>query len=298
MLPDTRQAETLLAIIDTGSLEQAAALLHISPSAVSQRLSAMESALGTPLILRGRPCQPTAAGQRLLQYLRRSQLLEAEFLADQEHDQRHPLSVAIGVNNDSLSTWLLPQLTPFLVREQILLDIILDDQDHTYALLEGGLALAAVSSEPQAMRGCSVEALGVMRYHLLASADFAARHFPTGLNRESARTAPMMVFDRKDMLQAHFMLREFGLPVGSYPCHYVPASNPFVHAVRLGLGYGMVAEQQYGDMLTSGELIDLAPGNFTDVALYWHAWRVQSPKLERLSAATVAAARQVLLPMP
>jgi LysR family transcriptional regulator, chromosome initiation inhibitor len=61
MLPDTRQAEALLAIIDTGSFEQAAALLHVSASAVSQRVSAMEVALGTPLLIRSRPCRPTSA---------------------------------------------------------------------------------------------------------------------------------------------------------------------------------------------------------------------------------------------
>lgn len=297
MLPDQRQSEALLAIIDTGSFEQAATLLHISPSAVSQRVSAMESALGAPLIVRTRPCRPTSAGQRLVQYLRRSKLLEAEFLSDMDEDQARPLSVALAVNNDTLATWLLPELAPFLLREQILLDLVLDDQDHTYTLLERGLALAAVSTEAQPMRGCAAEALGAMRYRLLAAPAFAARWFPDGLTRDAARLAPMMVFDRKDMLQANFMLREYGLPAGSYPCHYVPASAAFMQAIVLGLGYGLLPEQQYGGLPDSGALIELAPGRFSDVVLHWHSWRVQSPKLERLSAEAVAAARRRLRPV-
>lgn len=292
---DTRKGDALLAVIDTGSFEQAAALLHLTPSAVSQRVSAMESELGTPLIVRSKPCRATAAGQRLVQYLRRSRLLEEEFLAENGQSEAHQLSVALAVNNDTLATWLLPGLAAFLVAEKILLDIMLDDQDHTYRLLSQGLALAGVSSEAEPMRGCQVTALGAMRYRLLAAPAFAARWFPGGLDREAARSAPLMVFDRKDNLQADFLQRELGLPPGSYPCHFMPASEAFMRAIVLGLGYGMVPEQQFGELVAQGTLVDLAPQRPTDVALYWHAWRVQSPKLERLSAQVIAAARQTLL---
>lgn len=294
MLPDTRQSEALLAIADSGSFEQAAALLHISASAVSQRVGAMEVALGTPLLIRSRPCRLTSAGQRLVQYLRRSKLLEEEFLADTQEEGARPLSVALAVNNDTLATWLLPELASFLVDQRLLLDIALDDQDHTYTLLERGQALAAVSTEAHAMRGCVAEPLGVMRYHMLASPAFARRWFPDGLTREAARHAPIMVFDRKDQLQAVFMQREFGLPVGSYPCHYIPSSPAFVQAIELGLGWGMVPEQQYGDRVATGALLDVAPGRHSDVMLYWHRWRVQSPRLELLSAAVLEAGRRSL----
>ena len=289
---DARKGEALLAVIDSGSFEQAALRLNLTPSAVSQRVSAMESELGMPLIIRSKPCRATQAGQRLVQYLRRARLLEDEFVSEEGGG---PVSVALAVNNDTLATWLLPGLAQFLIREQILLDIMLDDQDHTYALLAQGLALAGVSSHAEAMRGCEVQALGAMRYRLLAAPAFAARWFPDGLQREAARVAPLMVFDRKDTLQAGFLLRELGLPPGSYPCHYMPASEAFHSAVRLGLGYGMIPELQFGTELDTGVLVDLAPAVPTDVMLYWHAWKVQSPKLERLSAQVVAAARQLLL---
>ncbi|MES2320920.1 MAG: LysR family transcriptional regulator ArgP [Pseudomonadota bacterium] len=292
---DTRKGDALLAVIDTGSFEQAAALLHLTPSAVSQRVSAMESELGTPLIVRSKPCRATAAGQRLVQYLRRSRLLEEEFLAENGQSDARQLSVALAVNNDTLATWLLPGLADFLVAEKILLDILLDDQDHTYRLLSQGLALAGVSSEAEPMRGCQVAPLGAMRYRLLAAPAFAARWFPGGLDREAARLTPLMVFDRKDTLQSNFLQRELGLPPGSYPCHFMPASEAFLRAIMLGLGYGMVPEQQFGDLVEQGQLVDLAPDKPSDVMLYWHAWRVQSPKLERLSAQVIAAARAVLL---
>ena len=295
---DTRKGAALLAVLDEGSFELAALALHVTPSAISQRISAMESELGMPLLVRSKPCRATAAGQRLVQYLRRSRLLEQEFLAEQHDMTAQQLSVALAVNNDTLATWLLPALAPVLIKENILLDITLDDQDHTYSRLAQGEALAGVSSESEPMRGCQVEPLGVMRYRMLAAPQFAAQWFPHGLQREAARAAPLMVFDRKDMLQADCLLRVLGLPMGSYPCHFIPSSEAYLSAIRLGLGYGLLPEQHYGQMLQTGELVNLAPRLTVDIALYWHSWKVQSPKMERLSAQIIAAARKTLRQLP
>lgn len=295
MLLDARKGEALLAVLDCGSFEGAALKLHLTPSAVSQRLSALESLLGTPLLIRSRPCRATRAGQRVVQYLRRSRMLEEEFVAELAAEESGLLTVPITVNNDTLATWLLPGLADFLKDEQVLLDITVDDQDHTYTLLEKGVALAGVASEALPMRGCIAEPLGIMRYRLLAAPAFVHRWMPQGLTREAARAAPLIIFDRKDALQSNFLLEHLGLPPNSYASHYIPASESFTTAIRLGLGYGMVPEQQYGEQIAKGEFIDLAPDHPTDVALYWHHWRVQSLKLEKLSAAVVRAAHKALL---
>lgn len=296
MTLDPRRSAAFLATIDGGSLEAAALQLKVTPSAISQRIAALEQDLGTPLLVRSRPCRPTAAGSRLLQYLRRATLLESEFLAGMQSDPG-PVRVTLAVNNDTLATWLLPVLAPVLLAEQLLVEFVLDNQGHTFALLEGGHAVACISGETEPMRGCSATGLGVMRYRMVAAPAFARRWFPDGMTRAAAQHAPLMVFDRKDAMQSSFLLTHFGLPDGAYPFHYVPASDPFVHAVRHGLGYGMLPEEQCGTLLASGELVDLAPTLYQDVPLYWHAWRIQPPRLERMGAALVKAARGVLLPL-
>lgn len=291
---DPRRSEAFLAAIDSGSLEAAARLLAITPSAVSQRISALEHDLGTPLLNRTRPCRPTAPGMRLLQFLRRREMLEAEFLAETQ-DDTVPVRVPLAVNNDTLATWLLPVLAPVLADEGLLVEFVLDDQWHTFTLLEQGRALACISGEPEPMRGCTVTPLGIMRYRLVASCNFARRWFPGGFTRDAARKAPVVVFDRKDSLQAAFLLQHFGLPEGSYPFHYVPASDPFARAIRLGLGYGMLPLEQCAALLEAGQLVDLTPDLHMDVSLHWHAWRIQPPRLERMGAALVKGARAVLL---
>jgi LysR family transcriptional regulator (chromosome initiation inhibitor) len=290
---DFRRADALLAVLETGSFEGAAGLLHLTPSAVSQRVSALEVELGTPLVVRARPCRATRDGQRLVQYLRRARLLEQEFEAERD-DNSLPVPVPVTLNHDNLSTWFLPGIAPFLLRERATLDLTLDDQDHTFDLLAQGVALAGISSNPQPMRGCATVRLGAMRYRMVASPAFVKRWFPHGLTRADARRAPLLAFDRKDSLQADFLQRRLGLPPGSYPCHYIPGSDSFMRSIELGIGYGMLPDQQLGVKIKQGKLRDLAPGQYSDVLLYWHAWKVQSPLLERLQAAVMGAAAQAL----
>ncbi|MEN3276635.1 MAG: LysR family transcriptional regulator, chromosome initiation inhibitor [Massilia sp.] len=294
---DPRRSSAFTAAVDTGSLELAARQLGITPSAVSQRISALEQEFGTPLLVRSRPCRPTIPGMRLLQYLRRSQLLESEFLAEMGLDAG-PARVALAVNNDTLATWLLPALGPILAAEELLVEFVLDNQGHTFALLEEGRVLACISGKPQPMHGCTSTPLGLMRHRMVASKDFARRWFPDGLEREAAQRAPVVVFDRKASLQSAFLLEHLGLPEGAYPCHYVPASEPFMEAIRLGFGYGMLPLEQCQRMLDEGSMVDLAPELFIDVPLYWHAWRIQPARVERMGAALVKAAHAVLLPLP
>jgi len=291
---DSKQCEAVLAVLDGGSFELAAARLHLTSSAVSQRVRALEQVLGSVLIVRGRPCRATHAGQRLLQYLRRAQLLEQDLQAEFAGEHAQPLSIALAVNADSLASWFLPALAQFLLREQVLLDLTVDDQDHTYTLLEAGLALGCISTEAHPMRGCVAESLGVMRYRCMASPEFRKRWFARGMTRAAARRAPVVVFNRKDKLQADFLLQHLGLPADAYPCHYIPASEPYMQAICLGLGWGMLPEVQMRELQSSGALVDLMPDRPTDVGLYWHRWQVQSPRLERMSATLIQAARQVL----
>ncbi|HEV7815506.1 MAG TPA: LysR substrate-binding domain-containing protein [Janthinobacterium sp.] len=63
---DTLFLETLIAVIDSGTLVDAARKMNVTPGAVAQRLRALEGELGTRLVMRaGRAVRPTDAGARL-----------------------------------------------------------------------------------------------------------------------------------------------------------------------------------------------------------------------------------------
>lgn len=283
------------AVVQARSFEAAAQRLNLTPSAVSQRLKQLEAELGQVLLVRSKPVQPTPAGRRLLPYVAQLRLVEAEAARALAGDGAHaPVRLSVGLNADSLATWFLPAVQQVVRDEAVVLDCVVDDQDHTHALLAGGDVLGCVSTRPDALRGCAVRPLGVMRYLCVASPGFCARYFPRGLTRQALARAPGIVFGRHDDMHDLFLRQHFGLDAGQYPQHVVPSSESFWAMAAAGLGYGFVPTIQIAAQLAEGVLVDAAPGHAEDVALYWHHWQVQSSLMARLSNAVVAGAQSAL----
>jgi LysR family transcriptional regulator (chromosome initiation inhibitor) len=284
------QLRALAAAVTSGTLEGAARELHVTPSAVSQRLKALEAATGRVLLVRSKPVRVTPSGAAVLRLARQVELLAADAARELETETgpgKRP-TVPIAVNADSMATWLLPALAP--LASEYCFDLHSTDQEHTSGLLRDGTVMAAVTSEADPVAGCRVVRLGVMRYRPMATAAFAREWFPHGVSADALSAAPVVVFDRRDELQ-HAYLR--GQGASQPPIHYVPSSADYLRAVRLGLGWGMVPDLQLAGA-GSGELVELDPDGGTDVVLYWQQWRLHSPALDRVAAAVQAAARTQL----
>lgn len=57
-------AETVAVVVDEGTLDAAARRLHITPSAVSQRIKALEEQLGRVVLVRSKPARVTGRAPR------------------------------------------------------------------------------------------------------------------------------------------------------------------------------------------------------------------------------------------
>jgi LysR family transcriptional regulator (chromosome initiation inhibitor) len=171
--------------------------------------------------------------------------------------------------------------------DDAVLRLHVEDQAFSAGLLRSGDVLAAVTSEPVAVQGCSVERLGTLRYVPAAAPAFAAR-WRHGRGSDWA-AMPVVVFNEKDALQ-HEVLRSRGVDV-PVVTHRVPTSADFLEAVRLGLGWGMVPEPQLRPALADGTLLRLSSRQHLDVPLHWQRWRIDSPLLARLGEAVRTAAR-------
>lgn len=296
MALDSTQLSTFAAVTAEGSFEAAARALHVTPSAVSQRIKALEQAVGQVLVRRAKPCQATDAGRSLLRLAGQIALLEREALAA----ARGPLTggaertrVAVVVNADSLATWFLPAVASLPEHLALALDLREEDQEHTADLLRDGSVMAAVTAQNVAVQGCRVQRLGAMRYRAMASPEFARRHLAHGTNPAALATAPMVVFNRKDRLQ-HRFLRGLAGRRAAPPVHYVPSVWAFGEVIRLGLGWGMVPEQLARPDLDAGRYVDIAAGHHLDVPLYWQHWQLDSEVLAALTEAVRAAATAAL----
>ncbi|HLL69320.1 MAG TPA: LysR family transcriptional regulator ArgP [Micromonosporaceae bacterium] len=297
MMPlDSVQLVTFHAVVREGSFESAARWLRVTPSAVSQRIKALEQAVGQTLVRRTKPCQPTEAGRPLFRLAGQFALLEREALEAARgalDDGSTGTRVTVVVNADSLITWFLGALAGLPEGLALRFDLHRDDQDHTADLLRDGSAMAAVTAQNVAVQGCRVERLGAMRYHAVASPDLWRRYFADGGGASGLAAAPMIVFDRKDRLQHRFLGTLTRRRVHP-PIHYVPSAWAFTEAIRLGLGWGMVPEQIARGDLTAGRYVELAAGRHLDVPLYWQCWRLESTVLAALTASVKAAAAAAL----
>lgn len=289
---DYRGLAALDAVIDFGSFDKAAAALAITQSAVSQRIRMLEHSAGELLIVRSQPPVPTEAGQRLIAHYRQVRLLESA-LDKRPGEAGAPPDIAIAVNADSAATWLQEAVTPLMSKGDCMLQIRLDDQDHTLTMLREGRVFGCVTSETAQVPGTTATPLGAMRYLCVAAPEFAARWFPDGMTVQNVQHAPVMTFDRKDMLQTRFIARHTGYS-GRYPHHALASSDGYVRFVEAGFGYGMLPTLQCERQLQEGKLLDLAPGKWLDVPLLWHAWDIQTPFTRALSDSLVSTARKWL----
>jgi LysR family transcriptional regulator (chromosome initiation inhibitor) len=198
---DLGQLRALDATVRAGTLEGAARALHVTPSAVSQRLRALEVATGRILLVRSKPVQVTDSGQAVLRLARQVDLLAADVVRELGGDGTDGAlpTVPVAVNADSLATWVLPALAP--LAGEVCLDLHREDQERTSALLRAGVVMAAVTSDAEPVPGCTSTPLGGMRYRVCAAPSVAARWFPDGPIPAALARAPVVVFDRGDELQ-------------------------------------------------------------------------------------------------
>ena len=292
---DPTQLETLVVIAEEGTFDAAARRLHITPSAVSQRIRALERAAGQVLVRRTTPCTPTEAGEPLIRHGRQLRLLLDEAAATLSADKTSDATVvdlSVVVNADTLATWFRPVLDEVATWDRTALRITVEDQGYSADALRRGEVLAAVTSEPKPVQGCTVEPLGRLRYTPGAAPALIERHRKgRGIDWGAI---PMIVFNEKDHLQDEVLAahRATRPPV----VHRVPSSHDFHEAIRRGLGWGMLLDAQAEADLESGATVPLPGAKPIDIQLFWQRWRLDSIALDDLSEAVRRAARSQLRP--
>jgi len=165
---EIRHLETLSAIRDGGSLQEAAERLHLTQSALSHQLRDLETRLGTPLLnRRTRPARLTTAGLRVLaladEVLPRLRATERELqrLAAGRTGRLH-----LAIECHSCFQWLMPALDAFRAQWP---DVALDlSAAFSFAplpaLVRGDLDLV-ITSDPQLLE--AVEYLPLFKYELV-----------------------------------------------------------------------------------------------------------------------------------
>jgi len=295
---DYASLSAIAVVVREGSFEGAARALNVTPSAISQRVKQLEERVGGVLIVRGQPCMPTEIGRLICRHVEQVGMLEHELhgslprLAPSEpRDERVTLRVA--VNADSLGTWFIQAMARFLETDRALLDVAIDDQEHTQKWLRTGDVLAAVTADPQAVQGCESVAIGKLKYCAVASPEFVRKYFAEGVTAAALEAAPSLRFNRKDQLQAQWVRGVCRRNI-DIPTHWMASTQAFTDASVAGIGWGMNPQAMVASHLRDGSLVELVPGRLLSVPMFWQHTRLQMPMLARLTKAVIAAARAAL----
>jgi LysR family transcriptional regulator (chromosome initiation inhibitor) len=293
---DGKQLEALAAVLEHGGFGPAANALNLTLAAVSLRIKGLEATSGQRLLVRGKVVRATAAGQTLLAHIKQLRMLEADLFSDSaalQGSTKQWQRLSIAVNADSLSSWLLPGVANALARRHLLLDVVIDDQEHTHEALKSGDVVACVSTHPTPMRGCVADALGMMRYRCVAAPTLARkRQTKSGtVSVHRLLATPAVIFNRKDGLQDLFLAQQFNLQAPQYPRHFIPAVDAFECALAAGMGWGMVSDLHLGARDGRPPLVEMLPGSAVDVPLYWHHWALEPMSAQLLTQAVKIAAK-------
>lgn len=284
MIP--RHLDTLLLVVDEGSFDAAASRLGVTPSAVSQRIKALEADVGRVVVRRTTPAGVTQAGEVLVQAARRMRLLEQE-TDDRLRGRISERPVTVGINADSLGTWFRPVLRTVAERGGIALRLTVEDEQHSLEMLRRGDCMGVVTASAEPVSGCVVEALGVLRYWPVGSPGLGERlDSADGGGWESL---PLLIIGEHDRM-TDIVLDLHGItPDPARRISRVPTFEGLNDAVVAGLGWTVVPVSSASAFVDAGTMVRLSE-DVVEVPLYWQRWRLESDTLAVLTDAIHAAA--------
>jgi LysR family transcriptional regulator for metE and metH len=164
-----RHLRLLQAVADSGGLTAAAERLHLTQSAVSHQLKALEAALDTQLVERAaRPVQLTQAGARLLQLAHATlPQLEAAMRDLARLQQGDSGELRIAVECHTCYDWLMPAMDATRAAwPQVELDLLGGFQSDPIGLLLDRSADLVITSDNSARKG--VQFAPLFGYEMLA----------------------------------------------------------------------------------------------------------------------------------
>lgn len=165
---ELRHLRSLIAIADTGRLSAAAARVHLTQSALSHQVRALEEHYGMALFQRtSAGLRYTPAGQRLLRLARETILAVTEAdrdLARLQGDSRGELRVALECH--TCFDWLMPVMDDFRRRwPEVEIDLVSGFHSDPIGLLRNGQAELIIGSEKP--RGRDYTAMPLFRFEIL-----------------------------------------------------------------------------------------------------------------------------------
>lgn len=270
---DTRYLKTLLAVVELDSFSRAAESLHITQSAVSQRIKLLEEHFGRQLLDRsGSGLTVTPAGETVIAKAREILAKEQElFSALQEQQERKRLSLCC---TPTFGMAFLPQVLNDFMRRHA------DMSDLNFIFLQPAEALQGLRNRDYDLavieHSLAIDFSGFHRYPLPDDEMLfvtAAQHHPAAARGEAdgmvdlQALLPLRLFARRDGCSSREVLRQNLAAVGAGFDSFagLVTSDDLrltIQAVLSGTGVAYLSRSLVAEHLRSGQILGLRVRGF------------------------------------
>lgn len=268
-----------------GSFLFASEELHLTPSAISHQIRALEKHFGRPLFIRhNRQVELTLEGQRLFTAVTGAfdsiEAACAEFAPRSAKSQRLSLHCAPSF----ASKWLSPRLTTFMRSHPAINIRVTASADPVDFARQEELDLAIAYGKPPAARGVSTEPLGVELIAALAAPQVASK---CDLTKPTAKKGLVLIESAVSPVRWSdwFAVNGLSSPKGvEHPSFDRGALS--VSAAVQGLGFALESTRFAEDEIKSSQLVRAGSGNLRDVRREMHflCYRTAQRDLKKIVA--------------
>jgi len=284
-LIDPFSLDCLLALAEEGTFRKAARTLKVTQSALSQRVSALETCVGAVLVRRARPLGLTAAGMAVLRHARRVQIVTAELergLTELATARDAGEALTIAMDPAHASSWAWPALDR-IARGSSKIAVLAPASDPAESMLSSGKVHGCITTDAKAPSGCESSGLGDLEYILAATPGYVQRELPRGLDATGATSLSLLVTGHDDHIESSFMkLLRHRTNVVWNRCT-LAATELKAKGLLAGWGMAITSAASIAQAIARGHLVNVCPEHVLRMPIYWHRWSAGSAALDSLS---------------
>lgn len=271
------QLEAFVAVAQHKSVHGAASTIHITQTAVTQRIRMLEAKLQTTLFVRTRRgMMLTSEGEALLRYCTAASEIEGEAMAKITGAAVDtPIRVCISGPTSIMTSRIIPQCITTLKKfPNLLYQFDIKDIENRVNLLRSGDCQLAILQQESITPEMEFKILKPERYVLVCTPAWKKRKLRAIIQAEH-----IIDYDPSDQMTFNY-LKHFELAeMARRDRHYVNRTDSLAFMLMSGCGYGVLTAEFSKPYVESGELIVLNAGKMYEnvMALAWYA-RPEPPK--------------------
>lgn len=273
----SKSTEAFLCVARLSTVGGAAEEMHLTQTAVTQRIKALEEELGVSLFVRSRRGMVlTSEGKTLLRYCTQAAEIEGQALSSiRESGSSLDITVTIGGPTSVVSSRIALQCKPLYERfPKLNLSFLIEDSENLIQLLKQGSVEMAIVRPDQVVDEIESKNLKPLEWVLVGHPDWKHRTV-----RQILETERIIDFHASDPTSLNY-LKAFRLQnVVKRPRMYANENQTLISMFCAGIGFGTLVREIAEPYIAENRLVYLNDGKSAKeaISLVWYR-RSEMPK--------------------